>query len=317
MKFAKRITSLCLTLALCASPALAAGVEDQFPAKNPYPGYADVPAGAWFEKNAKLCYETGLMTGTDAGFQPERNMRVSEVAVIAARILEAVTGEAIVYATPKPGETLPWYFSQAEYLKRHGVTLPEDMDANATRSDFLALLSAVIPSDLLAPVNTITALPDSTDPAVLTFYNAGILTGTNKYGTFDGHKPLTRMEGAAMVSRVVRENLRERFTPADYAPFTAAGLSPFDVLFEGGVTAGAYIPMVMTLIETLEAQCVKDNVEFNWFNTVNGSQTFLDYVKENSLSNLGVTKAQGTTLYQNFDLQVFYSRYIDMQSING
>lgn len=314
MKFAKRITALMLTLALCVSPALAAGVEDKFPARDEYPGYADVPAGAWFEAGAKLCYEVGLMNGTPSGFQPERNMTAGEVAVISARILEAVTGEAIVYYEPKPGETLPWYFSQEEYLKRHDVALPVNLEADATRGDFLSLLSAVLPDELLTSINTITALPDSSDPAVLKFYSAGILTGTDKYGTFAGDKPLTRQEGAAMVSRVVREGLRKSFVPADYSPFTAAGVKPGDVFFEGGVTAERYLDAALAHIAALEASCKAQGIEFNWFNTV-GEQSFLEYVKAQALLDLGVDKKAGTNLFTSFDLQVFYSRYIDIKGL--
>ena len=63
------------------------------------------------------------------------------------------------------------------------------------------------------------------------------------WGTFAPGKTLTRAETAAMVARVARPELRERFTPADYAMFTAAYLKPADVLFTNGVTAGQYLPI--------------------------------------------------------------------------
>ena len=69
----------------------------------------------------------------------------------------------------------------------------------------------------------------------------------------------------------------------------------------------------MERIGELEAACAAEGVEFNWFHTY-GEQTFLDYVKESALSSLGVTRAMGTQLYQNFDVQVFYSRLIDLQA---
>ena len=60
----KRFTAFLLCAALCLSPALAVG-EEKFPAVNVYPGYADVKETDWFYDTAKLCYEIGLMTGTD------------------------------------------------------------------------------------------------------------------------------------------------------------------------------------------------------------------------------------------------------------
>ena len=172
------------------------------------------------------------------------------------------------------------------------------------------MLAAVVPEDMLTPINQITALPDTADAAVLSFYNAGILTGVDDWGTFAPGKTLTRAETAAMVARVARPELRERFTPADYAMFTAAYLKPADVLFTNGVTAGQYLPYIQTLIDGLEADCAAQGMEFNWFNTVDGV-TFLDYVEDTALAHFGVTAKDGTQLYQDFDMQVYYSRYLD------
>lgn len=327
MKFAKRITALCLTLALCASPALAAGVEDKFPAIKEYPGYADVPTGIWYEENAKLCYETGLITGSGIGFEPERNMLVSEVAVIAARVREAITGEKILYITPKPGQEIPWYQAPVNYLQEaarqstssyYGFIDWSNLSKQATRQDFLVFMALAVDGhkEEFPAINTITALPDTgSETVVLFFYNAGILTGTDKYGTFARDNTLTRAEAAAMISRIARPELRKSFVPADYTPFVAAEVKPGDVFFasEGvRVTAERYIDAALAHIAALEASCKTQGIEFNWFNTV-GEQTFLSYVKETSLLDLGVDKKMGTTLYQNFDLQVFYSRYIDLK----
>ena len=103
------------------------------------------------------------------------------------------------------------------------------------------------------------------------------LCGVDNWGTFAAGNSLTRAETAAMVARVARTDLRQTFTPADYTPFTAAGLKPSDVLFTNGTTAGAYLPYVQELIDGLEADCAAQGMEFNWFNTVDGI-SFLDYV---------------------------------------
>ena len=97
-----------------------------------------------------------------------------------------------------------------------------------------------------------------------------------------------------------------------YAMFTAAYLKPADVLFTNGVTAGQYLPYIQTLIDGLEADCAAQGMEFNWFNTVDGV-TFLDYVEDTALAHFGVTAKDGTQLYQDFDMQVYYSRYLDQK----
>ena len=307
----KKLAALVLSAALLAGSAAAVTPEEAFPAVNTYPGFIDVEEGAWYADAARVCCEVGLMQGTGHAFAPDELLTVGEVTAIAARMNQAVTGEAIPMATPKPGETLPWYFSYVEYLESLGIDVP-DPTKQATRQEFVTLLSAVVPEDMLAPINTITALPDSTDPDVLRFYNAGILTGVDSWGTFAADKSLTRMETAAMVARVARTELRQSFTPADYTPFAAAGLKPSDVLFTNGTTAGAYLPYVQELIDGLEADCAAAGMEFNWFNTVDGV-TFLDYVKNTALTHFGVTAKEGTDLYKNFDVQVYYSRLLDLR----
>ena len=303
----KRLLALTLSAALLAGSALAVTPEEAFPDKNEYPGYADVADAAWYADAARVCYEVGLITGTGAGFSPDRVLTVGEVAAIAARMNEAITGEAIPAAAP--GQ--PWYQPYVDCLEDLGVHLP-DPARQATRLELLTLMGGVVPDDMLSPINTITALPDTDDATVLRFYNAGILTGVDAWGTFAPDKTLTRAETAAMVARVARTDLRQTFTPADYTPFTAAGLKPSDVLFTNGTTAGAYLPYVQSLIDGLEADCAAAGMEFNWFNTVDGVE-FLDYVKDTALAHFGVTAKDGTDLYQNFDVQVYYSRYLDLK----
>ena len=303
----KKLAALMLAAALLAGSALAVTPEDAFPDKNEYPGYADVADAAWYADAARVCYEVGLITGTNAGFAPDRVLTVGEVAAIAARMNEAITGEAIPAAAP--GQA--WYQPYVACLEGLGVDVP-DPARQATRLELLTLMGGVIPEDMLSPINTIDTLPDTDDETVLRFYNAGVLTGVDGWGTFAPDKSLTRAETAALVARVARPELRQAFTPADYDPFTAAGLKPSDVLFTTGVTAGQYLPYVQELIDGLEADCAAAGMEFNWFNTVDGV-TFLDYVKNTALTHFGVTAKQGTDLYKNFDVQVYYSKVIDLR----
>lgn len=197
----------CLAGGLVPS-ALAAGA---FPAVNTYaPGYyADVAEDIWYADAAKLCYETGLMTGTAANtFSPDSTVTVGETATLAARILANVKGETIRGA--RTGEV--WYRRYVEFLENNAVTV-SDPAQTATRTQFFRLLAAVVPEAQLSAINAITTLPDTDDPDVLSFYNAGVLTGVDAYGTFNGGGTLSRAECAAMVARVVDPSLRKTFTP--------------------------------------------------------------------------------------------------------
>ena len=207
----KKLAALILSATLLVGSAAAISPEEAFPKVNEYPGYTDVEAGSWYADPAQVCYEVGLMTGTNTGFTPFGILTVGEVAAIAARMNEAITGDPIPMATPKPGETLPWYFSYVKYLEDLGIDVP-DPEKQATRQEFVSILAAVVPEEMLSPINTITTLPDTKDEAVLRFYNAGILTGVDDWGTFAANNSLTRAETAAMVARVARTDLRQTFT---------------------------------------------------------------------------------------------------------
>lgn len=238
----KRMFALLLAAALLVTPALADEPLSLVPAVNDYAqaNYPDVAAGSWYADPVQVCFETGLMTGTQSGFEPTRTLSVAEAAAIAARLREALTGEPI----PQAQAGAVWYQPFDDYLAQaaqgSGSSLygiipwgdPAGFTAPATRCDFLVLLALATEQnqDSLPAINAITALPDTDDSVVLRFYNAGVLTGKDAYGTFDAQGTLSRAECAAMVARVVRPGLRQSFTPqtqsaADAPPAADAPLS--------------------------------------------------------------------------------------------
>lgn len=217
----KRILSALLTLSLAltlwVTPAFAAetatGEEKPlFPTVNTYTEgwYQDVPEGAWYAAAAKTCYEAGLITGTAANtFSPDASVSVSEAATLAARILAAIKGELI----PPMKEGEAWYQRNVDFLIKNGVAVPENYTLPATRAQLFQLLAPVVPPEQLPAINSIETLPDTQSADVLRFYNAGILTGTDDYGTFQGNRGLQRSEFAAMAARIIDPSLRQTFTP--------------------------------------------------------------------------------------------------------
>lgn len=315
----KRIPALLLSTALLITPALAA--EDKFPSVRPYTGYSDVKESDWFYDTAKLCTEIGLMNGTEKGFEPTKSLSGPECAALAARLREQLTGKAIP-ATVPGGK---WYDNYVSYLKdaaqESGSSLYGSIkwsdtalfEQPATRYDFLVFmaLAAEGQEDYFPAINTIACedLPDiGNDTVILRFYNIGILTGTDKYGTFAADKNLTRAEAAAMVARMAKPELRKQFVPADYSMFTAAYMSPDTVLFDNGVSAELFLPILNDRIAYWENQL---GDAFNWQAEVNG-QTLLKQIKAETLAHFAVTEAQATAAFQNLDYQVYYSRLLDL-----
>ncbi|HIR85340.1 MAG TPA: S-layer homology domain-containing protein [Candidatus Galloscillospira excrementavium] len=316
--------ALLLTLSLSlglAGTALAAGVEDLFPAIREYPGYSDVADGTWYADAAQVCYETGLLSGTAVDtFSPESTMTVAQATTLAARIRDILNGGDGELENPAGA---PWYagaIAIGEELSRSAgrvdlLSCLSFPDEPITRAQFFGLMSLVVGEDLLTPVNAVYVLPDTDDAAILRFYQAGILTGTDSYGSFHGDNTLRRADAAVMTSRIIRPALRNRSFIPTPLPLVcqAAGVLPGEAFFQGDrtVTAQEYLTLAQTLIEELEAACAEAGMEFNWYNTY-GEETFLNYVKDEAISRLGVTSAQGTDAYRNLDLQVFYSRLLDL-----
>ena len=99
----------------------------------------------------------------------------------------------------------------------------------ATRLGFLTALEGVVDPREMEMRNTVESLPDvpvdrymiwtdngrsGTCGNIGDFYRAGILSGTDPYGTFNGSLPLTRGEAATMLARILRPELRLSFTLA-------------------------------------------------------------------------------------------------------
>lgn len=110
-----------------------------------------------------------------------------------------------------------WYRDTAYYVEEIlGADLHDvgHLGEYATRLDFVQAL-ALVSDGLLDPINDITTFPDCEDylkDTVLPFYQAGILNGVDAYGTFNDNGKLSRAEMATMAARLVRPELRLRFS---------------------------------------------------------------------------------------------------------
>lgn len=287
----QRLSALFLSLTMILTPAALAAESNLFPADISMPVFTDISAdgksgGGWYDYSGiQVCVETGLMKGVGNGsvFSPGGNISVAEVAMVCARINEKMTG----YAIPVLEKGQPWYAPAISVMEHVGAVTPADPTVSATRADFVRLLSAVVPSKMLSPINSITVLPDTGDADVLRFYNAGIVTGADKYGTFAGDRGLTRAEAAAMLARIVRPGLRKTFTlevkPADPV-MDILGVSGDTAVFTvngNAITAQEYLYWLIYTTENLGYYNFGSADEIDWAAQQDG-QTFSDFIKEDA-----------------------------------
>ncbi|MCI2058129.1 MAG: S-layer homology domain-containing protein [Oscillibacter sp.] len=262
---------LALALLLGSVPAYALGKNSLLPQKRAYSApFADT-AGTWCDSYVQTCYEAALLDGKSAGkFDPSAALTYAQITVISARLLSFLTGG--ILAQPASGEA--WYAPSGQSLlsafSKAGITeyppflgggyLTELADSACERADFVFILSCVLQCAkvTLPAVNQITVLPDSADDGVLAFYNAGILTGSDAYGTFRGSDDLTRGQAAAMLARLADPSQRVKFTPKtlSYAK-ELLGLNNGDLVMtiDGfSVTAEMYAAALMGQIITAELE---------------------------------------------------------------
>jgi len=124
---------------------------------------------------------------------------------------------------PTPQE---WSRSAAWYLEENGLRNTQGFrfsEQPATRLDFALAIAAS--AGELEEINQVSTAPDMTDPfywdRIAPLYAAGILTGVDRYGTFNPESTLTRAECAAMAARVTRPELRLTSTQEPLPPALA------------------------------------------------------------------------------------------------
>lgn len=213
---------LTLTLLLCSLPVSAAEGDDWLvPKVQEAPVFTDM-AGVWCEGAVQTVCEAGLMQGrSDGSFNPSGALTGAHIVTICARLYDLLTGGNGVL--PEPAADQAWYDPAYESLTE-ALDYTGGLDAlrinlhpdkyPIRRWQFVELLDQTLTAaDVSLPaINQITVLPDTTDTAVLKLCSAGILTGSDRYGTFRGNEYLNRGQAAAILARLADPAQRQSFT---------------------------------------------------------------------------------------------------------
>ncbi len=214
----KKLLALALTLCLALSlsvPALAAGSSmSNFQKTDTYYNqFTDVSASHWAASSVKLCYEYGLMKGAAPNlFNLEGNLSLAEAIVMADRIHE-------IYTTGQSTITngTPWYQPYVDYAIENGIISASgfaNYNAKATRAQMAQIFYNALPAAQLPPINTISSIPDVSSSAsyagaVTALYKAGVLTGSDMFGTFHPNNNIKRSEAAAILTRMALPEQRQ------------------------------------------------------------------------------------------------------------
>jgi hypothetical protein len=211
----KRILALILALALCLSlglSAIAAG------------GFDDVSDSAWYLKYLDTAVGSGLINGRGDGvFAPDDSITGAEAVKLSACLGQLLSDGEVTLQNGSP-----WYVTYMDYAVEHGIidAALDEYAANAPimRSDLMDMVCRAIPEVLRTEINSI---PDGSIPdvfasayysdSVYTLYRMGIVTGADERGSCLPDEYIRRSEVAALVARVVDEDLRVSFSLAEPA----------------------------------------------------------------------------------------------------
>ncbi len=185
--------------------------------------FVDVSSGDWFAPYVQGVSKSGLMIGVGGDrFAPEADITLAEVYTVTARIHAIYhTGSAEAADGYDNRHDKPWFYGYVKYCMDNGIMPgePGDVSQPAVRIECASLLSRALPEKELRAINTVedNAIPDlplSPDRPnaadVYKLYRAGVLTGVDEAGTFMPESKVRRCEVAAVVSRLIDPELRQK-----------------------------------------------------------------------------------------------------------
>lgn len=196
------------------TPTTQTGTMGNFKPSSTYTGFQDVSSSDWYYTAVKTCYELDLMKGNSAStFNPKGNITVAQVITMASRV------HKIYFEGTGDFESVgsKWYQTYVDYALEQGIIKASDFseyDRLATRSEMAYIFANALPSTEYNSINAISELPDVNsntqyNTQIFSLYNAGIVAGSDQYGTFNPNSNITRAEAAAIINRVAVKSERK------------------------------------------------------------------------------------------------------------
>lgn len=218
--------SLTAALALAVVLALAwmtyqlargSGGMENFKVSAAGPGFADVAPAAWYYESVRTACACGLVKGTAPDtFSPDGTLTVAEAIVMADRVhMRYRTGEDTL------ANGTPWYQPYVDYALAQGLIAEKAYDSYTrpvTRAEMADIFSRALPEEEYAVINFLDdgcpadAVGHRYEAPIRQLYRAGILTGSDVFGTFAPDTNIKRSEAAAILSRLVVPSLRRQVT---------------------------------------------------------------------------------------------------------
>ena len=186
-------------------------VPDDFP-------FYDVDSDDWFYESAKSAWANELIDGVTARYyMPDNTLTVAQAVKLAAALHQK---QSVGFVTLQNGGT-HWYDNYVNYAVANSLIeaayqskSAEDMNRAVTRAEFVHILSKLLNAGTINTVNNIPDVKsgDAYADEIFAFYRAGILTGSDRLGTFHPESSLKRSEAAAILVRLYDATQRQYIT---------------------------------------------------------------------------------------------------------
>ena len=178
--------------------------------------YLDVDPQHWFFLPVSCASARGFLQGTgDDSFSPQGTLTIAQAVKMAALVRSSYFGDE-----PQISESSyeHWYDGYVAYAIENGILVKgefkaADMDRAATRAEMAHIFANALPADEYGEITSVSDLPDVDGNTpysydIFTLYAAGILTGSDEYGTFHPYSGITRAEAAAILMRMSSTDFR-------------------------------------------------------------------------------------------------------------
>ena len=186
-------------------------VPDDFP-------FYDVDSNDWFYEPVKSAWANELIDGVTARyFKPDSTLTVAQAVKLAAALHQK---QSVGFVTLQNGG-IHWYDNYVNYAVANSLIeaayqskSAEDMNKAVTRAEFVHILAKLLNAGTINTVNNIPDVKsgDAYADEIFAFYRAGILTGSDRLGTFHPESSLKRSEAAAILVRLYDATQRQYIT---------------------------------------------------------------------------------------------------------
>ena len=214
IKILLTLSLLAVAVSLCA---FASDEGDVFAKSKSYENnFSDVKSDSWYGKDVAAVYEIGLMEGVKSDFfDTESEMSVSQAITIASRLHSIYNNTEIPEV-----EGGRWFQKYVDYAIANAIMFEGQFDSysRSLRSyEMVQLFAAALPEEFFPAKNDISYIQDVPDNLnffddLILFYNAGVLNGNDKYGTFLPMSAVTRKRAAVILSRTALPENRIEFS---------------------------------------------------------------------------------------------------------